>query len=102
VDVVVEASQTADGSVAAELTVVGAVVDERRTVAELVAVDGSVVGGVNGSVWPYWTVCLDHTCLASVSITREAAETTSWHNYKNTQNAAIPDSKSLLLTSQAP
>jgi len=60
--------------VAVELTVVGAVVDERRTVAELVAVDGSVVGGVNGSVWPYWTVCLDHTCFVSVSITNEAAE----------------------------
>ena len=63
-----------------ELTVVDAVVDERRTIAELVAVDGSVAGGVNGSVWPYWTVCLDHTCLASVSITKEAAETTSYPN----------------------
>ena len=61
-----------------ELTVVGAVVDERRTVAELVAVDGSVVGGVNGSVWPYWTVFLGHTCLASVSMTKEAADTTSY------------------------
>ena len=49
----VEALQTVDGLVAVELTVVGAVVDERRTVAELVAVDGSVVGGVNDSVWPY-------------------------------------------------
>ena len=80
VDVVVEALQTVDGSVAVELTVVGTVVDERRTVAGLAAVDGSVVGGVNDSVWPYWTVCLDHTCLASVSITKEAAETTSYPN----------------------
>jgi len=77
---VVEALQTVDGLVAVELTVVGAVVDERRTVAELVAVDGSVVSGVNDSVWPYWTVCLDHTCLALVLITKEAAETTSYPN----------------------
>ena len=74
VDVVVEALQTVDGSVAVELTVVGTVVDERRTVAGLAADDGSVVGGVNDSVWPYWAVYLDHTCFASVSITKEAAE----------------------------
>ena len=42
-----------DGLVAVELTV-GAVVDERRTAAGLAAVDVSVVGGVNDSVWPYW------------------------------------------------
>jgi len=38
-----------DGSVVVELTVVEAVVDERRTVAGLVAIDGSVAGGVNCS-----------------------------------------------------
>ena len=65
---------------------------------------GWVVGGVNDSVWPYWTVCLDHTCLASMSMTSEAAETTSyltrvsWYHHKNKQGDSTPDNKSRLLT----
>jgi len=75
------------------VTVVSAVIDERRTVAKLVAVDGSVVGGMNGSVWPYWTVCLDHTCLASVSITKQAAETPSYPN----KGVVAPSQKNRML-----
>jgi len=41
------------GVVVDGLAVVGVVIDERRRDGGLVAVDGSVVGGVNGSVWPY-------------------------------------------------
>ena len=84
------------GVVVDGLAVVGVVIDERRRDGGLVAVDGSVVGGVNGSVWPYRRVCLEHTCLASVSITKEAAETTlytraSWHHHKNKQGDSTPD-----------
>ena len=78
VGIVVDERRTDDGLVAVELTVADVVVDERRTVAGLAAVGDSIVGGVNCSAWSYWTVCLDHTCLASVSITKEAAETTSY------------------------